>query len=229
MGGHAFAPFAKLESLDLGQNQFPSLEAGVLTGLARLTHLSLSGCPQLAEVKAGAFSDPRDLQSLSLASNRQLRTIQPGARGDLASLRALDLSNNGLTSVSSQLLAWTSLASLDLSGNPWSCDCDLSFMAKVIRATVNKSEASVRVVRCWSPPSLRDRDVTSLDLDCGLHHSPKTDKSAIKMNNTELVAILCSSGVVISVILIILILKSRKRMASCISSLSSSSSKSQVK
>jgi len=147
----------------------------------------------------------------------------------LASLRALDLSNNGLTSVSSQLLTWTSLASLDLSGNPWSCDCDLSFMAEVIRATVNKSEASVKVVRCWSPPSLRDRDVTSLDLDCGLHHSPKTDKSAIKMNNTELVAILCSSGVVLSVILIILILKSRKRMASCLSSLSSSNSKSQVK
>ena len=227
--GHAFAPFAKLESLDLGQNQFPSLEAGVLTGLARLTHLSLSGCPQLAEVKAGAFSDLRDLQSLSLASNRQLRTIQPGARGDLASLRALDLSNNGLTSVSSQLLAWTSLASVDLSGNPWSCDCDLGFLREVIRAAVNKSEASVRVVRCWSPPSLRDRDVTSLDLDCDLHQSPKTDKSAVRMNNTELVAILCSSGVVLSVILIIVILKSRKRLASCFSTLSSPSSKSQVK
>ena len=110
MPGHAFAPFTKLESLDLGQNLFPSVEAGALTGLARLTHLAVSGCPHLAEVEAGAFSDLRDLQSLSLASNRKLRLIQPGAFGDVTSLRALDLSNNGLSSVSSQLLDWTSLA-----------------------------------------------------------------------------------------------------------------------
>lgn len=226
--GHAFAPFTKLESLDLGQNLFPSLEAGALTGLARLTHLAVSGCPQLAEVEVGAFSDLRDLQSLSLASNRQLRLIQPGAFGDVTSLRALDLSNNGLTSVSSQLLDWTALASLDLSGNPWTCDCELGFLGEVIRAAVNRSEASVRLVRCWSPPSLRDQDVTKMELACDLHQSPKTDKSAVKMNNTELVAILCSSGVVLSVILVILILKSRKRLASCLSSLSSSSS-SQVK
>ena len=227
--GHAFAPFNKLESLDISQNQFPALKTGALTGLGRLTHLAVSGCPQLAEVEAGAFSDLRDLQSLSLASNRQLTSIHPGAFGDSgSSLRALDLSNNGLASVSSQLLDWASLTSLDLSGNPWTCDCDLGFLAEVIRAAVNRSEAGVRRVRCWSPPSLRDEDVTKLDLSCDLHHSPKTDKSAVKMNNTELVAILCSSGVVLTVILVIVILKSRKRLTSCLSSLTSGS-KGQVK
>ena len=48
------------------------------------------------------------------------------------------------------------------------------------------------------------------------------------MNNTELVAILCSSGVVLTVILVIVILKSRKRLTSCLSSLTSGS-KGQVK
>ena len=228
--GHAFTHFDKLESLDLGQNRFTALEAGVLTGLGRLTHLAISGCPQLSEVGAGAFSGLRDLQSLSLASNRQLRHIHPGALADVTGLQQLDLSNNGLTSVSSQLLAWSSLASLDLSGNPWTCDCDLAFLREVILGAVNRSEASVRVVRCWSPASLRDRDVTKLDQHCDLHHSPKTDKSAVKMNNTELIAILCSSGVVLSVILVIVILKSRKRLQTCLSSpWTSSSSKGQVK
>ena len=227
--GHAFAPFTKLEELDISQNQFPTLKAGALTGLGRLTRLAVSGCPQLAEVEAGAFSDLRDLQSLSLASNRQLTSLHPGAFTDSgSSLRALDLSNNGLASVSSQLLDWASLTSLDLSGNPWTCDCDLGFLSEVIRAAVNRSEAGVRRVRCWSPPSLRDEDVTKLEMDCDTHHSPKTDKSAVKMNNTELVAILCSSGVVLTVILVIIILKSRKRLTSCVSSLTSGS-KGQVK
>merc|ERR1711971_1168230 len=129
-------------------------------------------------------------------------------RGDLASLRALDLSNNGLTSVSSQLLAWTSLASVDLSGNPWSCDCDLGFLREVIRAAVNKSEASVRVVRCWSPPSLRDRDVTSLDLDCDLQHSPSV--SGARGHNTEIIVISVSSVAILLLGVTILLIHTRK-------------------
>merc|ERR1711971_78102 len=129
-------------------------------------------------------------------------------RGDLASLRALDLSNNGLTSVSSQLLAWTSLASVDLSGNPWSCDCDLGFLREVIRAAVNKSEASVRVVRCWSPPSLRDRDVTSLDLDCDLHHSPSV--SGARGHNTEIIVIIVSSIAILLLVVTLLLIHTRK-------------------
>ena len=206
--GHAFTHFDKLESLDLGQNRFTALEAGVLTGLGRLTHLAISGCPQLSEVGAGAFSGLRDLQSLSLASNRQLRHIHPGALADVTGLQQLDLSNNGLTSVSSQLLAWSSLASLDLSGNPWTCDCDLAFLREVILGAVNRSEASVRVVRCWSPVSLRDRDVTKLDQHCDLSHSPST--SGARVHNTEIIVIIASSIVILILGISFLIIYTRK-------------------
>ena len=208
--GHAFAPFNKLEDLDISQNQFPTLKAGALTGLGRLTRLAVSGCPQLAEVEAGAFSDLRDLQSLSLASNRQLTSLHPGAFGDSgSSLRALDLSNNGLASVSSQLLDWAALTSLDLSGNPWTCDCDLGFLGEVIRAAVNRSEAGVRRVRCWSPPSLRDEDVTKLEMDCALHHSPSVS-GASRGHNTEIIVIIVSSIVIILLVATFLLIYTRK-------------------
>ena len=225
---HTFASFDKLERLNIGQNKFSAIDEGAFLNLQRLKELHISGCPNLVEVAAEAFAQLADLQTLTLSSNRKLSFIHPQAFGSISGLRSVDLSNNGLASVSSSLLAWTSLTSVDLSGNPWQCDCDLSFLQTAILTAVNRSEA-VRVVRCWNPPNLRDRDVTSLDLDCSLAYSTlKTDKSAVKMNNTELIAILCSSAVVITVILIILILKSRKRLQACFNSSLKSSSKAPV-
>ena len=226
---HTFKVFDKLEILDIGQNKFSALDEGAFLPLTKLRHLYISGCSHLVEVTEEAFAGLNDLEKLVLSSNRQLQFVHPQSFGsDSVNLKQLDLSNNGLSSVSSSLVSWSSLSSVDMSGNPWQCDCQISFLQTVIISAVNKSD-NIRLVRCWNPPNLRDVDITSLDMDCSLQQSPKTDKSSVPINNTELIAILCSSLIVLSVILIIVIIKSRKRLQTCISSpFKTSSNKSQV-
>merc|ERR1711936_815299 len=214
---HAFHSFDKLEILELSQNMFSVIEEEAFLGLNKLRTLQINGCSQLEQIAAGAFSNLGDLEEMVLASNRKLRLIHPQSFGSVISLRRIDLSNNGLASLSSSLLPWASLAAVDLSGNPWNCDCDVSFLKTVILSAVNRSD-TVRVVRCWNPPDLRNVDVAKLELDCSVVQSPKTDHNSVSMNNTEMIAIICSSAVVISVVLVILLLKSRKRLAGCLSS-----------
>merc|ERR1712012_549406 len=225
---HAFSQFTKLQSLDIGQNKFSNIEEESFISLTKLKSLTVSGSSQLVEISALAFSGLSDLEQLTISNNKKLRIIDQEAFGSDAgvNLKLLDLSNNKLSSLSSSMLSWSSLSSLDLSGNVWECNCNLAFLNNVIINAVNVSDSvsSVRVVRCFSPSSVRNQDIPSLSLQCDVVHSPKTDKSTVTtgvMNNTEIIAIVSASAVVISVILIVIIIKSRKRLMSCISSKSS--------
>ena len=110
-----------------------------------------------------------------------------------------------------------SLFSVDLSGNPWHCDCQNTFMKNVIINTVNNS-ASKRIVWCWNPLTLRERDIAFLNMECNVVQSPNTDQSASNIDNTAIMAVICSSVIVISVVLFTMLMKSRKLVKSCIKS-----------
>ena len=215
----ALQAFSSLHSLSLGQNKFTVIQAGALGGLNKLKKLEIQGCPDLVEVSEDALAECLDLETLRISSNRRLVHLHPSSLGLLPSLRSLDLSNNALTNVSPSLAPWMALTSLDLSGNPWTCDCDSSFLRSAIINSVNQSE-SVRVVRCWNPPELRDRDLAFLKLDCSVVQSPNTDPG---VQTTGYVGVL---AVVVSVVVVSLVLLSamvmvvtRKRMGSCLKGL----------
>ena len=227
---HAFHHFNKLQSLDIGQNKFSAIDQDSFQPLSKLQSLTISGCSHLVEITAMAFSGLDHLHSLVISNNKQLRFIHHEAFGQDSpvDLKTLDVSNNRLSSLSSSMISWSSLTSLDMSANVWDCDCSLAFLKSVIINTVNVSSSHVRLVRCASPPSLRNKDITKITIhNCDQVSSPKTDKStgvasSGAMNNTELIAIITASAVVISVVLIVLVIKSRKRLFACISSKSSS-------
>ena len=213
----ALKAFSSLHSLSIGQNKFNVIQAGALRGLNKLKTLEIQGCPELVEVGEDALTECLDLEILKISSNRKLVHLHPSSLGSLPSLRSLDLSNNALTKVSSSLAPWMTLTSLDISGNPWTCDCDNSFLKSAIINSVNQSQ-SVRVVRCWNPPELRDRDLAFLKLDCSLVQSPNTDPG-VQMK-TSYVAVM---AVVVSIVVVTLVLLStmvmvvtRRRVGSCL-------------
>jgi len=213
----ALQSFHKLEELYLGQNKFSIIDSGAFRGLHKLRSIDISGCQELIEITEDALSDNQDLETIKIASNRKLNLLHPSSLGPLTGLRNLDLSNNALTSMSPSLAPWMSLTSVDLSGNPWTCDCDNFFLKNVILSSVNGSNASIRVVRCWNPPSLRDQDLAYLNLDCEAVHSPNTDHITTTSHSVVILAMVISV-VVVSVILVsaLLVFVSRKRVKSCL-------------
>ena len=212
----ALQAFSSLHSLSLGQNKFTVIQAGALRGLTKLKNLEIQGCPELVEVGEDALAECLDLETVRISSNRRLVYLHPSSLGRLPSLRSLDLSNNALTNVSPSLAPWMALTSLDLSGNPWTCDCDNSFLRSAIINSVNQSE-SVRVVRCWNPPELRDRDLAFLKLDCSVVQSPNTDPGVQATGYVGVLAVVVSVVVVSLVLLSAMVMVvTRKRMGFCL-------------
>lgn len=120
-------------------------------------------------------------------------------------------------SINPNLVPWMSLSSLDLSGNPWNCDCQTIFLKNVIINTVNNSD-SVPVVRCWNPPALRDRDIAVLNMDCEIVQSPKTDQTVRTIDLAAMIAVIISLLVVVVVVILFVIIKSRKSVKNIIKS-----------
>ena len=217
----ALQSFQRLEELKLGQNQFTVIQAGSFRGLNKLRGLDISGCPELVEVAENALEGCNDLETVKISSNRKLDFLHPGSLGgSLTRLQSLDLSSNALTRLSPSLAPWLSLTSVHISGNPLTCDCENSFLKDVIINSVNKSNRPHKVVRCWNPSNLRDRDLAYLELDCKVIHSPNTDPSVLASDGFEVMAAIISVvAVTLLLLTVALIVVSRKQMKGCLSSL----------
>ncbi|XP_019646411.1 PREDICTED: leucine-rich repeat-containing protein 15-like isoform X2 [Branchiostoma belcheri] len=144
----AFSELPLLQELSLANNNITSLQPGTFQNLPELRNLSLS-YNKIDRVQPSAIDNVPKLQSLDLSSN-QIARIQPnafpsglvqvdlssnnitaidaGAFGNVTLLQQLDLSSNQLRA--SALLSASvcnDLSSIpgtvDLSDNPWGCDC----------------------------------------------------------------------------------------------------------
>uniref|UniRef100_A0A8C6I8W7 Chondroadherin-like protein n=1 Tax=Mus spicilegus TaxID=10103 RepID=A0A8C6I8W7_MUSSI len=149
----ALGPAQELEKLHLDRNRLREVPTGALEGLPALKELQLSGNP-LRALPDGAFQPVgRSLQQLFLNSS-DLEQISPRAFSGLGKgLRSLYLHKNQLQSLPAPL-GLSGLELVDLSGNPFHCDCQLLPLHRWLTGLNLRVGAT-----CATPPSVRGQKV----------------------------------------------------------------------
>merc|ERR1711935_1297636 len=136
-----------LQELSVGQNPFTSVDRHSFKNLKKLKKLQISGCPYLQGIGENSFGSMADLEEIQIAFNRQLRHMDPASFGSLSNIKYLDISYDALTQIPQSLVPWQQLLHLDLSGNPWNCDCEAAFLKNVLINSLNKSAEGIRTVK----------------------------------------------------------------------------------
>lgn len=129
----ALSQVSHLESLDLGRNPFQVVHPNALGHLRGLKKLSLSGCGQLVQIASQAFRNCIDLEHVTISLNHRLAALADDAFDPaVPNLRFLNLAGNDLRSLSETLVPWHQLRELDLSNNPWNCNCNMAFLPRIL-------------------------------------------------------------------------------------------------
>jgi len=132
--------FPSLHGLDIGRNPFDSVKPNSFRFLSKLKHIEISGCSRLSEIESNAFGGCIDLEWVTISLNKNLVKIAADAFDAVPTLHHLNLADNKLRHLPETLVPWRNLRGLDLSGNPWQCDCDLGFVPLVLKHLREKAE-----------------------------------------------------------------------------------------
>ena len=159
-----------LTYLDLSATDLVELEDHSFHGLYGLRILILNDLPRLREIQAMAFDSLAELDTLEIQHNPNLVYIDPFAFYDNLHaskpnhVQRAFLTANALGFLSPSLLHWDEMEIMDLSGNPWNCDCNLKWILEVRHELRNLEET-----KCFTPPALTNTsfsDMTLSDMEC---------------------------------------------------------------
>ncbi|XP_032088093.1 leucine-rich alpha-2-glycoprotein isoform X1 [Thamnophis elegans] len=155
-----FRKLTLLTSLDLSSNLLRCLSPEMFRGLTFLTVLTLKNNP-IQSIAPNTFHGTPTLWILSLR-NTSLTHVPAGLFRSLKQLGRLDLASNDIVSLDSPLVNVSFLFTLDLSGNPWACDCRLHALFNWVQKERVDLFSKEDVV-CAFPKRLKGQVATSLN------------------------------------------------------------------
>lgn len=128
-----------LDFISLDRNPLRSISNGVFPH--DMTSLSIRECWELTVIRNLTFTGLKYLQNVTITNNPRLYRIDAGAFDhERSAVRNLNLSGNALRSVDERLVNWNSLATVDLGGNQWDCDCTLVWMIGTNLTTTSEDQ-----------------------------------------------------------------------------------------
>ena len=173
----SFQRLQRLQKLDLSGNTYfgrqPSKLLTVLQNMSSLVIVDLHACG-IETLPVGMFTNTTQLDTLVLSVN-SITSWDPKVFAPLHNLRILTLERNQIVSINvASFSHLTSLRQLDLSFNPFACNCDLMWFIEYVQMNnifvINIGSASS--YKCASPESLHGVPVLSAGLspaDCVTH------------------------------------------------------------
>nr|XP_026483458.1 leucine-rich repeat neuronal protein 3-like [Vanessa tameamea]XP_026483459.1 leucine-rich repeat neuronal protein 3-like [Vanessa tameamea] len=147
--------------LDMSSEDYPGFPR-----LRKLQELHMCNMQSLKSIGAGALAGLENLQTLHLSFNPKLSFIDPkalarpddiGETYDWPLVKELYLQSNNLSEVDSRLLSrWDLLSKVDVSNNPFLCDCSTQWMVDMLVPLVEAkaNNASEKMV-CEEPVEMK--------------------------------------------------------------------------
>ncbi|XP_066485371.1 reticulon-4 receptor-like 2 [Tiliqua scincoides] len=163
LGFESLQYLENLEKLDLSHNRVTSIERGTFRGLSRLRHLYLQS-NKLVVVHNGFFFMLQNLEIL-LLNNNNISSIQVEAFTSLHNMNLLALTGNQLVHLKFKtfLNIQTISTHIQLSGNLWTCDCDLQRVFGKIMSVRHLHVDDYENITCANPWQLAGSPLISVD------------------------------------------------------------------
>uniref|UniRef100_A0A7E4ULH1 Ig-like domain-containing protein n=1 Tax=Panagrellus redivivus TaxID=6233 RepID=A0A7E4ULH1_PANRE len=130
-----------LKMLNLSGNPFGRIVSGDIS-LPALEELRIDYCQNLKLLEAGAFSGVPKLKRISVAHNPQLTYVSPDSFINVSQLDNIDFRNNSLSNFAPKLFEITK--AVQLSGNPFNCNCFSPQLTKFGNIISDKSSISCK-------------------------------------------------------------------------------------
>ncbi|XP_076806262.1 vasorin-like [Clavelina lepadiformis] len=222
-----FGGLSNMRVLDISSNQihrvpqiirimdvFHETTLRIISGKKQLSIARSSpicGNREFNEIPVLPFSDMTSLHTLNLSHN-PITTLDGNFLTNLRRMKTLDLGNLQLSTLSEGFVPrGVYLNFLDLTNNPWNCDCAISWLTNFMRR-VRGAFRNVNQAKCSQPPELTGRPLIALyqrDLKCrqglrqkiglpGKHNSanniPQPSPTSRRPNIDLCAAMACANG-----------------------------------
>ncbi|PKU29415.1 leucine-rich alpha-2-glycoprotein [Limosa lapponica baueri] len=163
-------PATSSTCLDLSHNRLATLAPGTLAGLGALERLDLEG-NRLGTLPPTTFAPVPALRLLFLQDN-ELQALPTGIFLPLRHLLVLDLAGNRLWALE---LPPAPRLDLDISGNPWACECPLLALLRRMSPRLT----ATRDTLCASPAHRQGQEVAAVSRAGDTGCDPKGDKQRL--------------------------------------------------
>uniref|UniRef100_A0A3B3X7K0 LRRCT domain-containing protein n=1 Tax=Poecilia mexicana TaxID=48701 RepID=A0A3B3X7K0_9TELE len=159
----SFVGLWSLKKLDLSYNRIRTIDARAFHSLSRLRLLHLEG-NRLNMLKDGLLSRQQSLEVLLLGHNN-ISAIEAEALAPLRGLTLLGLRGNRLQHIKFKtfLKLQTVSTHLQMSLNPWTCDCDLQRVFGKIQYVRHLHVEDYKAILCHAPPQQAGSPLASMD------------------------------------------------------------------